>query len=213
MQISLVKEGLLARGQLSAWSTRTWNRIREATGGGMRRGGARIEGEMRANIQSALKGRRAAQSLRHKVWDRDKNRLPGLQFRSKIPWLAVHERGKVITGRMLIPFATGTRMKKEAWRKFIDQALQDGRAFFRKTKGGTNILYVKPSATAKGGGLTRFRTGYRKHLRATGQPARIKRDRPIPIAVSVTRVTIKKRLKLEQILRRGLPLITKGMAL
>jgi hypothetical protein len=208
VQISLVKEGLLARGQLSTWSARTYARIRDAVRGGMQSGGARIAAEARADVQSKLKGKRISQSIRHKVWDRNKTRMPGLQISSKIPWLGVHERGRTITGRMLIPFGDGARMKRAAWRKFIDAAVQDGRVFFRKVK-SSNIMFVRPAG--KSAGLTRFRTGYRKHLRASGQPARIKRDRPIPIAVSVTRVTIKKRLRLEQIVRRGLPLVIRGM--
>lgn len=210
MQISLVKEGLLARGQLSTWSARTFERIRNSLRGGMQRGGARIAAEARADVQSKLKGRRAAQSIRSRVWDRDKRRMPGLQINSKIPWLGVHERGRTITGPMLIPFGSGARMRRRDWVAFIKKVFDEDRGFYiRSKRTGARILMVRPAG--KGDKLTRFRSGLRKRLRAQGGTGRISRTQPIPVALSVNRVTIKKRLRIEQIVRRGLPLVVRGM--
>lgn len=211
MQISLVKEGLLANGQLSTWSARTYARIRDSLRGGMQRGGSRIAAEARAHVQTKLKGKRAAQSIRHRVWDRDRSRLPGLQVSSKIPWLGVHERGRTLSGHMLIPFGSGARMKRSDWKKFIERLFAEGRGFYLKSRrSGARVLMARPAG--KGDGLTRFRSGLRKRIRAQGGTGRISRTRPIPVALLVTRVTIKRRLNIEQIVKRGLPIVVRGMA-
>jgi hypothetical protein len=184
---------------------KAWNAVRN----GMQRGGAQIAGEMRAHVQTALKGKTVANSIRHKVYARKRNELPSLQIKSKVPWLRVHETGRTISGKLLIPLGS-KRMRKDKWQKFLDDTFSQGRGFFRKIRGKT-ILFVRPDHRGRSDGLAKPRSSYRQRLSGqAGKKVRIARDRPIPVAVLVTRVTIKKRLRTEQIVRRGLQLITRG---
>lgn len=173
-----------------------WESVRR----GMQGAGEKIAARARISVRSALRGNRAANSIRHRVFSRDRTRLPTMEIGSTIPWLGIHERGGVISGSMLIPFGK-TRMRRKAWKEFIDKAFAEGRAYFRG-----KVLMVRPAGKGDRS-ITRFRSAERARRTAAGRSSRIARGEAIPVALRVTRVTIKRRLHVGDEIRRGLPLI------
>ncbi len=204
MRLSIVKggngRGLTPEGFARDAKRQMWQDVKQ----GMERGGAKIAARARVNVRSALRGNRAANSIQHRVYARDRNRFPALRIASKIPWLGMHERGGVISGRMLIPFGD-KRMKRSAWKALVKRLFAEGRAYFI-TRGSTKILMARPGE--KGGGISKFRSAFRQRLRSQGGTGRIRRDQPVPIAIAVTRVTIRKRLSVGRIIRESMSTIS-----
>lgn len=171
----------------------------------MREGGARIALAARQQAAGVLKGNKAANSIRHKLWDKRPDRLPAVQIHSKIPWLGVHERGKTIVGRMLIQVGR-TRMRRAAFRQFVSTILKSGQGFWLR-RGSETLLMVK---RAKGLKLGRFVGAERDRRRRNDPRASVKRDEAVPVAILVTRVTVKKRLRMREIIQASLPELAKA---
>ena len=150
-----------------------------------------VAGQLKVVRRSFLKGFRA------KVLDQDPDRLPGMVIGSRIPWAGVHESGATIGGKMLIPLHG--RMGKKQFKAYVDELMRGGNAYFIR-KGGTVILmaenikeYDKPLAGIK-----------RRYRKAEGIK-RLKRGADIPIAVLVSKVTLRKRLDVEGVVRNRIP--------
>ena len=150
-----------------------------------------VGGQLKVVRRSFLKGFRA------KVLDQDPNRLPGMVIGSRIPWAGVHETGATIGGKMLIPLHG--RMGKKQFRAYVDELMAGGNAYFIK-KGDQVILmaenlkeYDKPLAGIK-----------RRYRKAEGIK-RLKRGEDIPIALLVSKVTLRKRLDIEGLVKNRIP--------
>lgn len=203
MRLSLTATGLINSTAIDAWSARAQRTIWSNVRGGMESGGRSIAARARAQAASALKGRRAAASIRHKVYAENRQRLPALQIYSKVPWLNVHETGRTIGGKMLIPFGD-KRMRRGAFLALVKRLFREKRAYFVRGKRST-VLMAKRAG--RGDGVSRFTGPYRQRLKSRGESGRIKRGADIPIAIAVNRVTIKRRLRIGEIVRTGLPSI------
>lgn len=173
--------------------------LHRAVGQAMRQEVKPMREAVRRHVGSELKVVRRAflQSFRVKVLDQDQRRLPGMRIGSRIPWSGVHETGATSGGKMLIPLHG--RIGRKAFKALVDQLMRGGNAYFVK-KGGKTLLmaanikeYDRP--------LAKIKRGYRQ---AEGLK-RLKRGADVPIAVLVTRVSVRKRLDVEGVVRRCVP--------
>lgn len=204
MQVSLTASGLLDPAKLRAWTNARQQQIRGAVSRAMRSEGKVIAAAAQRQAQQAFGGKkRAALSIRAKVYDSKPQDLPALKVGSKVPWLGMHEKGGTISGNMLLPFGDS---RPRGFRKLVAELMRSGNAYFRQV-GAHAILFAenipenasllrKFKQTARGLGIVETKGKSGKS---------IARGTDVPIAVLVKRVTLKKRLKLEATVRAGLP--------
>lgn len=200
--VSLVDRGFLKRDAIE----RTFGRARQdmlrKALSGVRATAPVIQARVTNHIQGALRGNKAARSIRAKVWSLKRDRFPALQISSKIPWLGVHQHGKVIRERMLIQIGR-TRGRRKDFLKLVDTLLKAKQAFFRKGRGGQTYLFAAPPKGTKGLGAAR--KVERNARQIAGGKGSIKRGEAFPIAVLTTRVTIRKRLNVDKAIESSLP--------
>ena len=202
LKISLTTEGLLDKSRFEAWARQKQAAIHKAVAIGMREGGRSVAEVVRSKMKTDFTVKKAAfvNSLRAKVYDRDKDKLPAVLIGSKIPWLGIHVRGGTIGGRMLIPLTEeGRRIGRRAFKRVIDALIRSGNAYFIQ-KDGRAILMAE-NLRENASSLARFK---RAERRRTGAKS-VKRGQEIPIAVLVPNVTLKRRFDLEGIVRSQMP--------
>ncbi len=189
----------LAR-QFNQWGDRAMQDLYAAAAEGFKTGGAQITQAMQAQVESRLqvKKRSFAKSFRHKVYARKKDQPPIMILGSGIPWIAMHERGGTISGKMLIPF--GARVGRKRFKQIIDALMRSGNAFFQRVKSGRVFLFAENIAE-NDKHLARFKRTYRQSNKLKS----LKRDTEVPIAELVTRVQIKRRLDIVKLVESRLP--------
>ncbi|MGD7392289.1 DUF6441 family protein, partial [Ralstonia pseudosolanacearum] len=105
MRVSVRIDSAAAQAQLRRWAGDFRPKVKKAVAQAMVSEAAELKQDMRDHVagqmrvvkKSFLKGFTA------KVLDRDPKRLPALYVGSRVPWSAIHERGGVVAGRLLIP--------------------------------------------------------------------------------------------------------------
>jgi hypothetical protein len=204
MKVSLTQEGLLDPRKLEAWTRRKQQSIHQAMNRAMRAQRQPMQAAAQGAMQSAFKVRKRAfvRSMRAKVYDRDKTRMPALYVGSKIPWLGIHVTGGTIQGpkRLLIPLLPEhQRIGRKAFRQVIERLMAAGNAYFIEK--GDRVILMAEVIPENAGVLRRFKRAERARTGAKS----IKRGQEIPIAVLVPSVQIKRRLDLEGTVRRRLP--------
>ncbi len=132
------------------------------------------------------------------VIDKDPSRLPALYVGSRIPWVGMHEKGGVISAKMLIPLHG--RVGRKRFKAQIAELMRGGNAYFIKNAKG-NVVLMAENIKEHDRPLAGFKRRYRK---AQGIK-RLKRGADIPIAVLVPRVMLKKRLDIERLVVRRIP--------
>jgi hypothetical protein len=204
MKVSLVQEGLLDPRKLEAWTRRKQQSIHQAMNRARRAQRRPMQEAAQGAMQSAFKVRKRAfvRSMRAKVYDRDKTRMPALYVGSKIPWLGIHVTGGTIQGpkKLLIPLLPEhQRIGRKAFRQVIERLMAAGNAYFIEK--GDRVILMAEVIPENAGVLRRFKRAERARTGAKS----IKRGQEIPIAVLVPSVQIKRRLDLEGTVRRRLP--------
>lgn len=204
MQVSIVTSGLLDPAKLRAWTSQQQQKIRSAVGSAMRSEGRVMMSAAQKQAQQAFGGkRRAANSIRFKVYDKKPGSLPALKIGSKVPWLGVHEKGGTISGKMLIPFGDS---RPRGFRKLISELMRSGNAYFRQV--GAHAILFAENIPENDGVLRKFKRTARTLgiVETRGKTGKtIRRGADIPVAVLVKRITLRKRLRLEATVRAGLP--------
>lgn len=204
MQLTLSASGLLDPSKLRAWTLAQQAKVRGAVSRAMRSEGRVMATTAQKQAAQAFGGKqRAAKSIRFKVYDQRPQDLPALKIGSKVPWLGMHEKGGSVSGKMLIPFGDG---RPRGFKKIVGELIRSGNAYFRQV-GAHAILFAEN--IPENAGLLR---GFKRTARTLGivqtkgkKGVSIARGTDIPVAVLVSRVTLKKRLKLEATVRAGLP--------
>lgn len=208
LKISLTTSGLLDKSTLEAWTRQKQAAIHKAVATGMQAGGKSVADVVRSKMKSDFTVKKAAfvNSLRAKVYDRDKDKLPAVLIGSKIPWLGIHVRGGTVSGRMLIPLTEeGRRIGRRAFKRVINALIRSGNAYFIQ-KGGRVILMAE-NLRENASSLARFKRAERKR---TGTKS-VKRGQEIPIAVLVPNVTLKRRFDLAGVVRGQLPVLARAI--
>ena len=202
MKISLTGNGLLDPNSLRGWTNEQNARIRRGVAEAMRSVGRDMAKQAnQAAARNLHIKRRNVPGIYAKVYEQKPTTLPALQIASKIPWLGLHEHGGSISGKMLIPFGN-QRIGFKKWQAIVRNLLASGNAFFKQVRGKVLLFAENIQENAKE--LSRFKRVIRTSLGG----GRIKRGAEIPIAILVTRVTLKKRLGMEQSVRASLPQLT-----
>ena len=189
--INLVQSGLLDPRALKAWKSGLKQAIHDAVKKGMQVGGRELAIKVQANVAGALKIRRKGflKSFRGKVFDNKPGRLPALLVGSKVPWAGVHERGAVINGKLMIPFTrTMGHPGAIAWHNFLGRLFRSRRGFFRIVH-GRDILFARAGEVRK---IAAQEISSRTQVRP--KLGRVKPDAPVPVAIAVRQVTLKRRI-------------------
>lgn len=204
MQVSLTASGLLDPAKLRAWTREQQQKIRGAVGRGMKGEGRTMMAAAQKQAQQAFGGkRRAANSIRFKLYDKRANDLPALKIGSKVPWLGLHEKGGTISGKMLLPFGD---TRPRGFGKLVGELMRSGNAYFRQV--GNHAILFAENIPENAGVLRKFKTTARNLgiVETRGKTGKtIARGTDVPVAVLVKRVTLKKRLRLEATVRAGIP--------
>ena len=202
LKLSLTTSGLLDKRELAAWTRQKQAGIRQAVAQGMNEHSRSLTEALRSRLQSDLTIRKPAllRSLRARVLDRDPARLPALLVGSRVPWLGVHVRGATLTGKMLIPLTeSGKRMGRKAFARVIDTLMRSGNAWFMRKAG--KVILMAENLKENASVLHRFKRAERQRSGAKS----IRRGQEIPIAVLVSRVTLKRRFDFDGTVRKSLP--------
>ena len=182
--------------------------MRDAASRAMRGVGREIAESVRQDMRAGLRVKKASflKSMRAKVYNQRRDRFPALYIGSKIPWLGLHEKGGVISGRMLIPLLPQhQRLGRKAFRRVIDALMRSGNAFFIQRNG--KAILMAENIRENDRALARFKRGER--LRS-GQK-RLRRGQEIPIAVLVDRIRLRSRFNIESSVRRKLPRLARAI--
>jgi hypothetical protein len=178
-------------------------RARKAAKSALQDEAAGLREEVRRHVGSRLNVARKSflKAFTAKVLAQDPTRFPALYVGSKIPWSGIHESGGTLSGMMLIPLHG--RVGRKTFKAQVDALIRSGNAWFVKNAKG-HVVLMAENIVENDKPLAGFKRRYRK---ASGVK-RLKRGADIPIAVLVPKVTLRKRLDIESVIRGRLPKIS-----
>ena len=200
MKISIRIDSAAAQAQLRRWGGEFRDKVKKAVAKAMAKEATLIKADVRAQVASQLTvvKKNFLKGFSAYVMDKDKSRLPALYVGSRIPWVGMHEKGGVISAKMLIPLHG--RVGRKRFKAQIAELIRGGNAYFIKNAKG-NVVLMAENIKENDRPLAGFKRRYRK---AEGIK-RLKRGADIPIAVLVPRVMLKKRLDIERLVVRRIP--------
>jgi len=200
MKISIRIDSAAAQAQLRRWGGEFRDKVKKAVAKAMAKEATLIKQDVRAQVASQLTvvKKNFLKGFSAYVMDKDKSRLPALYVGSRIPWVGMHEKGGVISAKMLIPLHG--RVGRKRFKAQIAELIRGGNAYFIKNAKG-NVVLMAENIKEHDRPLAGFKRRYRK---AEGIK-RLKRGADIPIAVLVPRVMLKKRLDIERLVVRRIP--------
>ena len=200
MKISIRIDSAAAQAQLRRWGGEFRDKVKKAVAKAMAKEATLIKQDVRAQVASQLTvvKKNFLKGFSAYVMDKDKSRLPALYVGSRIPWVGMHEKGGVISAKMLIPLHG--RVGRKRFKAQVAELMRGGNAYFIKNAKG-NVVLMAENIKEHDRPLAGFKRRYRK---AEGIK-RLKRGADIPIAVLVPRVMLKKRLDIERLVVRRIP--------
>jgi len=200
MKISIRIDSAAAQAQLRRWGGEFRDKVKKSVAKAMAKEATAIKQDVRAQVASQLTvvKKNFLKGFSAYVIDKDKSRLPALYVGSRIPWVGMHEKGGVISAKMLIPLHG--RVGRKRFKAQIAELIRGGNAYFIKNAKG-NVVLMAENIKENDRPLAGFKRRYRK---AEGIK-RLKRGADIPIAVLVPRVMLKKRLDIERLVVRRIP--------
>ena len=206
MKISIRIDSAAAQAQLRRWGGEFRDKVKKAVAKAMAKEATAIKSDVRDQVASQLTvvKKTFLKGFSAYVIDKDPGRLPALYVGSKIPWVGMHERGGVISAKMLIPLHG--RVGRKRFKAQIAELMRGGNAYFIKNAKG-NVVLMAENIKENARPLAGFKRRYRK---AEGIK-RIKRGADIPIAVLVPRVMLKKRLDIERLVVQRIPRLAAGI--
>jgi hypothetical protein len=206
MKISIRIDSAAAQAQLRRWGGEFRDKVKKAVAKAMAKEAIEIKQDVRDQVASQLTvvKKTFLKGFSAYVIDKDPSRLPALYVGSKIPWVGMHERGGVITAKMLIPL--NGRVGRKRFKAQIAELMRGGNAYFIKNAKG-NVVLMAENIKEHDRPLAGFKRRYRK----SEGIKRLKRGADIPIAVLVPRVMLKKRLDIERLVVRRIPRLAAGI--
>ena len=202
MKISIRIDSTAAQAQLRRWGGEFRDKVKKAVAKAMAKEAVEIKQDVREQVASQLTvvKKTFLKGFSAYVIDKDPSRLPALYVGSRIPWVGMHEKGGVISAKMLIPLHG--RVGRKRFKAQIAELMRGGNAYFIKNAKG-NVVLMAENIKEHDRPLAGFKRRYRK---AQGIK-RLKRGADIPIAVLVPRVMLKKRLDIERLVVGRIPQI------
>ena len=203
MKISIRIDSAAAQAQLRRWGGDFRDKVKKAVAKAMAKEAVEIKSDVRDQVASQLTvvKKTFLKGFSAYVIDKDPSRLPALYVGSRIPWVGMHEKGGVISAKMLIPLHG--RVGRKRFKAQVAELMRGGNAYFIKNAKG-NVVLMAENIKEHARPLAGFKRRYRK---AQGIK-RLKRGADIPIAVLVPRVMLKKRLNIERLVVRRIPRLT-----
>ncbi|MCW2311441.1 DUF6441 family protein [Rhodoferax antarcticus] len=200
MKISIRIDSAAAQAQLRRWGGEFRDKVKKAVAKAMAKEAVEIKSDVRDQVASQLTvvKKTFLKGFSAYVIDKDPSRLPALYVGSRIPWVGMHEKGGVISAKMLIPLHG--RVGRKRFKAQVAELMRGGNAYFIKNAKG-NVVLMAENIKEHARPLAGFKRRYRK---AQGIK-RLKRGADIPIAVLVPRVMLKKRLDIERLVVRRIP--------
>ena len=200
MKISIRIDSAAAQAQLRRWGGEFRDKVKKSVAKAMAKEAVEIKQDVREQVASQLTvvKKTFLKGFSAYVIDKDPSRLPALYVGSRIPWVGMHEKGGVISAKMLIPLHG--RVGRKRFKAQIAELMRGGNAYFIKNAKG-NVVLMAENIKENDRPLAGFKRRYRK---AEGIK-RLKRGADIPIAVLVPRVMLKKRLDIERLVVRRIP--------
>ena len=200
MKISIRIDSAAAQAQLRRWGGEFREKVKKAVAKAMAKEAVEIKSDVRDQVASQLTvvKKTFLKGFSAYVIDKDPSRLPALYVGSRIPWVGMHEKGGVISAKMLIPLHG--RVGRKRFKAQVAELMRGGNAYFIKNAKG-NVVLMAENIKEHARPLAGFKRRYRK---AQGIK-RLKRGADIPIAVLVPRVMLKKRLDIERLVVRRIP--------
>jgi len=200
MKISIRIDSAAAQAQLRRWGGEFRDKVKKSVAKAMAKEAVEIKQDVREQVASQLTvvKKTFLKGFSAYVIDKDPSRLPALYVGSRIPWVGMHEKGGVISAKMLIPLHG--RVGRKRFKAQIAELMRGGNAYFIKNAKG-NVVLMAENIKEHDRPLAGFKRRYRK---AEGIK-RLKRGADIPIAVLVPRVMLKKRLDIERLVVRRIP--------
>ena len=200
MKIRLALDSTEAKANLTRWSEKLRKKLHQASGAALAREAPKMKTAMQAHVASKLKVARPAflKTLFAKVMNAKPDRLPALHVGSKVPWLGIHETGGTIKGKLLIPLHG--RVGRKQFKAQIAALRRGGNAYFVKAKNGNLVLMAENQKE-----YDRPLSGFKRRYRKASGSGRLKRGADVPIAVLVSRVTIKRRLDVIGVIQGRIP--------
>ena len=200
MKIRLTLNRTEAKTQLTGWVGELRKKVRKAAVVALTREAPKVRAAMQAHVGSKLKIARPAflKTLFAKVMNAKPERLPALHVGSKVPWLGIHESGGTIKGKLLIPLHGHVGRKQ--FKAQIAALRRGGNAYFVKARNGNLVLMAENQKE-----YDRPLSGFKRRYRKASGSGRLKRGADVPIAVLVSRVTIKRRLDVIGIIQGRIP--------
>ena len=200
MKISIRIDSAAAQAQLRRWGGEFRDKVKKSVAKAMAKEAVEIKQDVREQVASQLTvvKKTFLKGFSAYVIDKDPSRLPALYVGSRIPWVGMHEKGGVISAKMLIPLHG--RVGRKRFKAQVAELMRGGNAYFIKNAKG-NVVLMAENIKEHDRPLAGFKRRYRK---AEGIK-RLKRGADIPIAVLVPRVMLKKRLDIERLVVRRIP--------
>lgn len=197
--------GLMATAGVQAFQADFNKRVIKAVKKGMDDTAPVIRKEVRADAETKLNIKRKViiKSFVAKVYHMRTDRLPTMHVYSGIPWMGVHDTGKSIGGKILIPLAT-KRIGWKTWKVLIADLKAAGNLFFEKKNGKTFAWCLNTPAFTKQ--LQPFKK-YQKGITGKGT----KKNAKVIIALSRKQIVNKKKINLTEIVRNNMPLLTRNI--
>jgi hypothetical protein len=206
MKISIRIDSAAAQAQLRRWGGEFRDKVKKAVAKAMAKEAVEIKTDVREQVASQLTvvKKTFLKGFSAYVIDKDPSRLPALYVGSRIPWVGMHEKGGVISAKMLIPL--NGRVGRKRFKAQIAELMRGGNAYFIKNAKG-NVVLMAENIKEHDRPLAGFKRRYKK---ADGIK-RLKRGADIPIAVLVPRVMLKKKLDIERLVVRRIPRLAAGI--
>ena len=208
IRMSVKTRGLINPSDLRTWQRQRRETQRRAVSQAMREWGRPVVQKLQNQALSALKGRKAARTIRFKLHEKRLDRLPALQIFSPIPWLGIHLEGGTVRGQgkgLLIPLLEGGRIGRKRFKQIVSHIRRNNAGFFKEVNG--KVILFAEYQPEYGKPLARFR----RAERARQGGGRVKAGADIPIAVLVPQVTIRKRLDWERVVQGELPALASAI--
>lgn len=206
MRITLRTDTRALAAQLRQTGAEVQAQARRAAQNALRDEAAGLREEVRRHVGNRMTVARKSflKAFTAKVLAQDPSRYPALYVGSKIPWSGIHESGGTISGKLLIPLHG--RVGRKTFKAQVDALIRSGNAYFvRNAKG--HVVLMAENLAENDKPLAGFKRRYRKNAGIK----RLKRGADIPIAVLVPKVTLRKRLDLESVVKGRLPKLSEAV--
>lgn len=208
MNVQYKLDGMFTNAGLTKYSKAFREQMFRATALAMDKVGKKTIEVIKGQAQAGLKIKRQAviKSFKSKLYFRNKNQLPSLQYYSRIPWMGTHSHGATIgvSKKLIIPFSH-KRIGYKAFKEILRE-LSQGHNLFFKHHGTTTTVWAKNTEQFK-----RLLAPFRKATRSYNSKV-VRKGEPVVVGIMVENVRLSKKFDMEATARNSVNLISKEVS-